>query len=161
MKDYIVQNRRLKVAVIVLLILNFMTLSGLWLLPFFRHPPSPGHIMKRDLHFSAKQVKLYDELIGLHRQEMRGHLQDMRALKRAFYDLMSQDLKTKKEVDALAKKIGEQQSKFELTTFRHFAQVRALCDIEQRKKFDKLIHRIVERIHRRPPHPPGRKKNPI
>ena len=56
-------------------------------------------------------------------------------------------------IKAVLDSIGENQKEIEMLTFQHFTEVRALCDAQQKLKFDKVIKEALKMMRPAPPRP--------
>lgn len=165
-------NRLLSIITIVLLVANIVTLSMLW---FSHHRPGPDkgkagmqdgpfEYICKELSLTPEQKTAYGKLKEENQQAQQPLRDSMGKAKDAFFSL----LKNEQVPDSLLKDYSERSSRiseaFDMLNFRHFQQVRALCNPEQKKKFDSLIitviHQMAPQRHgpppgdRRPPPPP-------
>ena len=153
------KTKLLTIAVIGLLILNFATVTFLWL--GRPHPPRFGQGMGRngrppaaaflvkELNFDANQTSSYDLLRKAHHQK-NVDLQDVLRQKREtlFNGIATNDTSKLAE-------IGEIQKEFDRSTFLHFQEVRTLCRPDQQPKFDQIIGEVLRIMgNKMPPSPP-------
>lgn len=149
----IAKNKVLLIIVAVLLLTNIgMLVFLLNMKPGGSRGRGPGgwqgttEFLEKKVGFSQQQLKAYQELRAQHREKMRPLLTDMRGAKESFYRLMSKPELTDSLLYRGADSIGRRQSAIDLQTFRHFQQVRGLCDPEQRQRFDSLVHQVIYRM---------------
>jgi protein CpxP len=161
------RNKWLTVAFLVLVALNIATLAAFWVIKDKKEGPPGGmrsgvtEFLIKELGLDSLQQLRFKELVTEHRNGMQDIRKDLRAAKDSFFDLLKAP-----SIDdaALAKaaataNIPDQQ--MEIITFRHFQQVRAICNETQKAKFDQIIHEVL-RMNARgnpPPPPPGAREH--
>ncbi len=154
------KTKLLTLAVIGLLLLNLGTLSFLFLNGKERNGPpgdrpKPKEIIIDKLHFDANQRTKYGELIEWHRGEITRLDNDIRQAKNKLYSQLSLpeiNLKTK---DSLITAINTNQKQIEQTHFRHFEDIKKLCNKNQLADFNALteeLSRIFAPKHHRSRH---------
>ena len=147
------------ITVIVLAIMNMALLIFLWM--GYRHNQT---LLRRNngagLIVLAERLELNQEqknqLEGLRRE----HFRKMDPLRRQSHEtrelLHTQwSNENKSQVDSLTVQLGFLQTEIEKTTFQHFAEIRALCNPEQKIVFDRIIKDILKQGER-PERPQGR-----
>ena len=140
------QNRFLVLLVAALLVANL----GLMLYFFvFKHKPVPPQrpsvYLQRKLNFNADQTARFQHLRDQHKEAVGPVIDEMRRLKDSLYDLLQKPGVSDSEVALMANKIGKKQEQWEMMIFRHFQNVRAICDSNQLPKFDTLVHHMINR----------------
>jgi hypothetical protein len=160
------QTNIFKWLVILLVVLNIGILATVW----FKHFPPPPDEMRRppngekvadflieQLNFSAQQLADFTKLKQAHSQAVDSIRESGKETHRLFFE----NLKTEKQdtvmVNELAQAISANQMQIELVTFKHFEQVRKLCDEKQKEKFDEIIQEVLRRMAA----PPGKKGSPL
>jgi protein CpxP len=152
------KTKLLTIAVIGLLIINFGTLGFLFLNGKDHHPrhgerPEPKEIIIEKLNFDANQQKEYAKIIQWHRREITRLDDNIRQAKNELYSALSQaevNLKTK---DSLINSINANQKQIEETHFKHFEDIKKLCNKDQLKDFNALTEEL-SRIFAPKPHGP-------
>jgi len=156
--------------IIALLLLNFGTLAFLW----FHKPPKPNrefveqHEMNKpgemnrlgemrgfledQLNFNDKQREEFNKLRDEHHKALMVIQDTIKSLKDRMFDQLILNSQDSLKVNSLAASIGDAQKQIELITYNHFQKVRALCDNEQKQKFDKIMKDVVRALDMRPPH---------
>ena len=132
-------TRFLKVVIAVLLLINMGTLTFMWI-----HRPGPGSkgpgdFLIRSIGFDVPQQAAFARLRESHQQAMREFRQQNGESKRRFYALLATSPADSTQWQSLADSIAAGQKRMEMTTFRHFQTVRALCRPEQQPRFDAVI----------------------
>ncbi len=149
----IAKNKVLLIIVGVLLVVN------LGVLLLFLNVKQPGNrrdgirgrqgmseVLEKKAGFSKQQLKAYQELREQHWKKLKPLLADLRNAKDSFYKLLYQPQVADSVLSRAADEIGSRQKAIDLQTFRHFQQVRGLCDDSQRPKLDSLIHQVVTKM---------------
>ncbi|MBP6431972.1 MAG: hypothetical protein KA319_09405 [Ferruginibacter sp.] len=151
-------NKWLSIAVLLLLLANIVTLVMIWKQKDAKHPNAnelpPSSLFEyicTTLNLDSTQVKAYTILRDEHREGQRQLHDKIKATKDEFYNLIQNshvaDSSIKLANDKLSKAVGE----LELYNFKHFQQIRALCNATQQQKFDTILKDVLNRMDRRPP----------
>ena len=147
----------LTAAVIALLLLNFGTLAFL----FLRRPPQPpGRGPKQLERHIVEQLQLDDAQRQQFRQLKSAHHEQMLAYDRAYRDalgnyfaLLKNDTIVPAQHDSMQTILTRIQQDRATVTFRHFADLKALCTPEQKNNFDALLPELMQVIlPRKAPH---------
>ncbi|MBL7765948.1 MAG: periplasmic heavy metal sensor [Chitinophagaceae bacterium] len=144
--------RILKILLLILLLLNLGTLSFIWM-----HKPPPhreevGAFLKRKLHFSEEQEKLFDSMKQAHRRYRRPLMQAQRDARDKLFALLKNPQIDSATVIEAVNQIWMNKKEEELSTFYHFSEVRKICTPEQQKIFDEVIQEGLRNMA--PPLPP-------
>ena len=145
----------LSIICILLVICNIALISFLLI---NRHGPPRRHHGPRDLiidklHFDKNQATKYDKLIEWHRSEMDKHQNDMMYLKHSLYHQLAFD-STSSTKDSLINQISLKQIEIEKTNYKHFEDIKKICNNTQLKAFDNLTNELANMFghHNGPPH---------
>jgi protein CpxP len=145
---------------ILLIIVGVLLVVNLGVLLLFLNMKQPGNrsvrdgrgrqgmseILEKKAGFSKQQLKAYQELREQHWTRIKPLLADLRNAKDTFYRLLYQPEVPDSVLSRAADVIGNRQKAIDLQTFRHFQQVRGLCDPSQRPKLDSLIQQVVTKM---------------
>lgn len=150
----IAKNKVLLIIVGVLLLVNLgvlllflnMKQSGGPRLGRDRGRQGMAEILEKKAGFSKQQLKAYQELREQHWTKMKPLLADIRNARDSFYRLLYQPEVTDSVLSRAGDVIAARQKAVDLQTFRHFQQVRNLCDDTQRPKLDTLIHQVMYKM---------------
>jgi len=157
------RNKWLTVAFLLLVALNIATLGAFWIIKDNKAGPPAGmrngvtEFLVKELQLDAAQQERFKELVAEHRKGMAAVRRDNRAAKDSFFDLLKEpnidDVALARA--AAAANLPDQQ--MEMITFRHFQQLRAICNETQKAKFDAIIHEVLRMNApgNHPPPPPG------
>lgn len=155
------KNKLLTWLVILLLVANTATLAMFWLNKK-QHPPqpkgAPNEFLIRELKLDAKQQEQLDVLVKDHRQMAEQIREKIKAAKDSLFDLVKNPNATDSIKQSAAAACSRLTEQLDVLTVNHFQKVRALCNAEQQKKFDEIIHDITRMMAQ--PQPPGRPGGP-
>ncbi|MCF6129520.1 periplasmic heavy metal sensor [Flavobacterium sp. AS60] len=141
------KTKLLTIAVIGLLLINFGTLGFLLLGPKGHRPPhgngqQPKEIIIEKLHFDANQQKEYAKLIEWHRSEINKLDRNIREAKQQLYAELNQAETDAKTKDSLIAVINSNQKQIEATHFKHFEDIKKLCNNDQLADFNELTEEL-------------------
>jgi Spy/CpxP family protein refolding chaperone len=145
-------NKGLIFLVVVLL------LSNIGLLLYFLVWKKPAHksgggrgdfsiveYMKKEIGFSEDQTKQFQQLHEQNRESLKQIGDSIRFYKNSLYALLKQEPVNDSAVSTAIEAVSQHQQKMELTMFRHFQRVRAICDPGQQVKLDSMLNRMNNR----------------
>lgn len=107
----------------------------------FRHGhniPQQGHWTKQ-LQLSTEQQEAFNEVRASFFSEASQIKTEIYKLRKQYVSEMSGNTMDTVELIALSEKIGQQHIALKKATFRHYIQMRKLCNTEQRLMLDSLI----------------------
>ena len=67
-------------------------------------------------------------------------------MRTALFENLKNANKTEQQLNSLMTAIGDNQKQTEYVTYRHFRQVRELCNDEQKKVFDDIIQEVMKKM---------------
>ena len=144
-------TRFLKIMIAILLLINISTLTFMWLQrPGAHGPKGPADFLIKSIGLDADQQSGFARLRESHQRAMRDLRQQNGVVRQRFYDFLATPQVDSTQWQSLADSIAASQKRMEMTTFRHFQTVRALCRPEQQPRFDAVIG---EALHNMPPPP--------
>lgn len=164
--NYFDKPKIMGLLVIALLVLNFGTLSFM----FLHKPPHPGPEMHRDglppmhderpgeflireLNLNQNQLADFIKLRDEHQKALKQVLEDTKKNKDDLFNMLSSPQVDSAKLNQLTDNIAKAQKQIELAAFDHFKKVRALCDDNQKKKFDEIIGEVLKMMAGPPPGP--------
>ena len=109
-------------------------------------------IIKR-LGFDRNQILLYDSLIQWHRSELTKIENEIIIKKTKLYHLLRSGQNTSNK-DSIILDITSAQSAIENVHFKHFDDLKKLCNSDQISKFDSLLTEVAQMFARKPPNHP-------
>ena len=157
---------------LLLLIIGVLLIANIGLLYYFvfnkpAHPPKlteqemrdrAKEKVKNEVGLNAEQVAAYDSLRTNQFKIMKPYFEDITRSKEDFFSLIYQQNISDSVLNAYASKIGQRQMALDLSTFRYFQSIKALCNEEQKPKMDSFIKQIVKRIINNGPRRPATDK---
>jgi periplasmic protein CpxP/Spy len=151
-------NRWFTIITLLLLTANIVTLALLWTnkKPGRDHfnPPLPqqqpgGQVFQfltNELKLDSAQQETYKKLRDEHRSQVRPFQDSIGKAKDSFFDLLKQENVSDSLVESFSKKIGNLEQQRDIFTFRHFQKLRAICNKEQKNKFDSIIQLALKQM---------------
>ena len=143
--------------VILLLVANAATIATFWVTRK-NNPPapkgSPADFLSKELNLDANQKVQLEKLVKEHREAAESLRPKVREAKDAFFDLMKNPTISDSSKKAAAQNVSAITEQLDLLTFDHFQKIRAICNVEQQKKFDAIIHQVTAMMAP-PPGGPG------
>ncbi|RMD48160.1 MAG: hypothetical protein D6830_07420 [Ignavibacteria bacterium] len=152
--DIIKQNRKLKIAVTVLIVMNIITIALLWI----GRPTGPGPggmplspeeekekvsaLLKDKLGFNQEQIERYLNLRAEHYKAASDLNREVQLLKKEMFDRVLENEKDVSSPDSLLNLILLKQADIEKLTYNHFLKLKELCGKEQKEKLKILMHQM-------------------
>ncbi len=162
-------NRWLSIATLILLVANIVTLTLLWTnkknVADEKHPPAPVfEFLTKELKLNEQQQAAYKLLRDKHQADQKQFRDSIRKAKDALFSLLKQPNVADSLLQEYSRRATAFDQQLDIITFRHFQEVRALCNTEQQKKFDAIIQDVLRRMAgprrgQRPP-PGGKRDGP-
>jgi len=149
--DIFKQRRFLIFLVVLLVVLNLGTITLLWLGRPAPPPPvlNPGNsgseharleaLLKKELKFDGKQIKQYFQLREKHRQQLQQLNREIRKLKKQMFDAVFSKDPQPTLSDSLLNLSLQKQAELEQLTYRHFLELKKLCDPNQQNQLKLLV----------------------
>jgi len=161
--DIFKQRRFLIFLVVLLVVLNLGTITLLWL---GRPAPPPPEIrmgksgneharlealLKKELKFGDEQIKQYFQLREKHRQQLDQLNREIGKLKKQMFDAVFSKDPQPALSDSLLNLSLQKQAELEQLTYRHFLELKKLCNPDQENQLKLLVEEFF-----RQQNPPGR-----
>ena len=151
MMEILTNKRFLWIIILVLLILNIVSLSTIWLRPWesgvtvtreFRRPLAKDHFLNKRLNFTPEQQTQFDKLLTKHRETLDSKVIEISSLRKELMGMMrNQEFTT--ESEKIVQSIGQKQSELELINYNHFKEIMAICNNQQKQVFIETMMRAV------------------
>lgn len=160
-------NRWLSVITLLLLTANIVTLALLWTnkgkeQAEERFQPAPGRgqvfeFLTNELKLDSAQQEAYGKMRDEHRAGQRELQDSIRKTKDALFALLQQPGVSDSQMQEYSGRAARAEQKLDEFTFRHFQKVKAICNVEQQKRFEEIIQDALRRMAppRRQGPPPG------
>lgn len=147
--DVFKQKRNLVITIVILVILNIITLSLLWIgrpqPNKYRPMGNNNHIqklLKEELGFSDEQTKHFLEIRENHIKNTKQLNEATKRIKKQMFDLALDETDQQSVSDSLLNLTLEKQKRLEKAMFQHFIDIKNLCNPEQKVKLKKLMHKL-------------------
>lgn len=101
--------------------------------------------MTKEIGFSKTQSDTFKILLDQNRDSMKYWSEQTRAIKKSMYSHLNNTAVSDSILNAEAATLAATQAKMELSMYRHFAKVRAICTPDQLPKFDTVVSRMINR----------------
>ena len=150
-------NRWFTAVTLLLLTANIVTLALLWTnkkadREYLNLPPAqqrqPGgqvfEFITNELKLDSVQQETYKKLREEHQLQVRPYQDSIGKAKDKFFDLLKQENVADSLIENFSKKIGNLEQQRDVFTFRHFQKLRAICNKEQKIKFDSIIQQALK-----------------
>lgn len=156
--------------ILYILLLFLVVANGFFLVNYLGRPEAreanrgPGDFLSKELRFDADQMQQFKKLSDAHNKEVKGLLQELKNLKHELFKRSHNESNDMIVINAIATRIGEHEKQKDLLSFKYFKNIRALCNAEQKKQFEKLIEKALiggdrdiegEKGNHPPPPPPS------
>ncbi len=153
---------------LMLVTLNIAALSftAYWLLKSRQAGPPPPpksgamEFLVKELEFDSMQQQQFHQLVEAHRHSVMDIRKNNRIAKDAFFALLKEPVVNDSSLERSAREAVFFDQQLDMITFRHFQQVRKLCNEKQKEKFDAIIqealHMAAPPAGGPPPGPPPR-----
>ena len=153
-------NHWLSIATLILLAANIVTLTMLW--THKKHgddgkKPPQGPVFEfltKELQLNEEQQAAFKQLRDQHQAIQNQFRDSTRKAKDALFSLLQQPNVSDSLLQEYSKRATAFDQQLDIVTFRHFQQVRALCNATQQKKFDAIIKDAMSRMGGPGGHPP-------
>lgn len=147
-------NRWLSVVTLLLLTANIVTLALLWTNKSkdkteMRPPPPGGQVFEfltHELRLDSSQQEAYKKIRDEHQAGQIGLQDNIRKAKDALFSLLKQPDVPDSLVHVYSRKAVEADQQLDEFTFRHFQKLRAICNVDQQKRFDEIIQDALHRM---------------
>lgn len=143
----------------IIIVLLVATNAGVLLNMYLHKPPhphkpgGPKKIIIEKLGFDQKQEAAYEVIIKQHRSSVKAIENKIRKNKDALFTLLKTDDTSKK--DSIITNLGGLQMEIESTHYKHFEDIKEICNEDQLDKFNELTNELGRLFA-----PPGIPKNP-
>lgn len=139
------------ILIIILIVLNLVSLYFL----VINQKPSPrnrfskhnGRHPDRSINFFIKKLELDENQAEEFGQLKKQHLEQMREARESIHKLRTRlfdNLGNENfDLEMVTDSISLNQKMMDQYTYHHFGALRAICSETQKKKFDKLIHKVA------------------
>jgi periplasmic protein CpxP/Spy len=165
--DLVNQNKLKNLLIIILLVLNLLTVSIIWMQTAKRNEALPiekdkrssesVNLMKQALDLDEEQTKQLEKIRTDPLDQSKKYNDRLNELKKQLAEELFKDKPDTTLANLKAKEIGELQSKVEMIRFSHFKELIAICTPEQKEKLKPIL---IELFGRKPPRDESKERIP-
>ena len=147
------KNNRLGWVVLLLIVMNIVSLSALWI-GYTKGPGKGrgdgpgGKFLEERLGMTTAQTRQLRDIREGHFPKMRSLTEDFQQKRKRLHSTLRTG-NNNSQLDELAAEVGKAQAKIEREIYDHFSQIRAICTEEQKEIFDKIMIDVLQRGDRR------------
>ncbi len=135
----------------ILVFLNVFTLAGIWFLGFSPKPPFADFprkerselLLKKKLNLTDEQLQKFRDLRKNHFEETREIGDEIHRLKRELSGEIFNETQNQTEVEKRIEQIGQLEMQMEREKFKHFLELKSVCNPEQQQKFREIFKEIM------------------
>jgi Spy/CpxP family protein refolding chaperone len=156
--DLINQNKFKNWLIIVLLAINLITVSVIWIQIVNKNqtqqviqnnrPSESVNLLKKELDLNEDQTKQLQKMRADQFDQSKKYNDRLNDLKKQLAEELFKDSPDTTLANSKAKEIGDLQSKVESIRFNHFKELLAICTPEQKEKLKPIL---IELFGRKPP----------
>jgi len=148
-----------KNTLLYILIILLVGFNGYFIATQFKKSPrnkpgGPEVFIAKELNFDEAQMARFDVLMAPHDAKMKKLSHQKKRLKDQLFEMMFLEEVPQSDMDSILVEIGRNEQNRDTEVFKHFREVRKICNESQRRKFEKIV---VGALHRNGPPPPPRK----
>ncbi len=158
--DIFKKNRLTMWVIVLLVVLNLLTLSAIWMKNFSgfdKGKRSGGEaFLISELQLSDVQVEQFRKLRDIHFEETREIHREMNDLRQAITDELFRENPDSAKVAQWAQEVGKMHAAIENARFAHFQALKEICEPAQRDKFRSVMRELQRNNRPGPGGPPGR-----
>ena len=108
-------------------------------------PKGPANFIVKELNFNDEQMLQFKRYNRKHHQQMRRISDDIKQLKDALFNKISDVLLNENAIDSITTLIGEKVKEKDIEVFYHFKSIQELCDDNQKETFKRIINDALHR----------------
>jgi Spy/CpxP family protein refolding chaperone len=156
--DWVAQHRFRNWLIVVLLVSNLLTVSIIWMQTTRTNEPRPKEqdsrgsesiqLLRKALDLTEEQTRQFEKIRLEQLEQSKGFNDRLSVAKKQLAEVLFANKPDTALANLKAKEIGDLQSSVELTRFRHFHELLAICTPEQKEKLKPIL---VEVFGRQPP----------
>lgn len=169
---FFTKTRLLAIGLIVMVLINIGTLFTIWYIFPPRHfrgfrdhdrdRGRPQAYIERTLNFTDEQKQQFRKLRRSNIRETRRYVQNIRRHRGIYFNLLKQsnDTKNKARRDSLVQLLGQDHVKLEEAMYQHLADIKNICNDQQKQRFNQIIDELQKRIGPGPAPNPDQPQRP-
>jgi Spy/CpxP family protein refolding chaperone len=152
--EQINQNKFVKWVIIVLLAVNIVTVSIIWIQSVQKKEPIPTdalppqrtvELMQNAIGLTDEQTKQFAIMREEHFAKRRMVETQIPSLNRQIFEEMFSEKKDTEKINSLLSQIAEKSAEIEKLRIEHFTQLAEICSREQKAKLKRLLINTIDR----------------
>lgn len=108
-----------------------------------RKPQQPSNFIVKELGFNAVQLEQFREKNQKHKEAMMKLSEDIKDLKDALFNKLSDDSVNEKTIDSITSLLGQKEKEKRTNVFYHFKEIQNICNTKQKEKFRRIINHAL------------------
>lgn len=119
-------------------------------------PKGPAHFIVKELNFDDDQMFEFKRISRHQHQKMRRIGEEVKQLKNAMFNKISDVSLDENSIDSIATLIGLKVKEKDIEAFYHFKDIQELCNDKQKEKFKRIVNDALHKGGREEQRPPVR-----
>lgn len=151
--DWITQSKYIKLLIGILLAVNIITISIIWILIFDKKkppafdpgkkPPGVVEMIKKEIGLSDAQAKQFERLRKENFDLTNTTFKKMDGLKKLLSEEFANETKDTALIHSLTNKMGILISELERQRIKHFSDLLSFCTKEQKEKLKPILKNMI------------------
>jgi hypothetical protein len=151
--DWITQSKYIKWLIGILLAINLVTISIIWILIIDRKGPAPFEgdkrpqgtieMMKKEINLSDDQLKLFEKLRKENFERAKLFFEKIDSAKKLLSEELADDKLDTVLINSLTNKIGILFAEMEKQRLKHFHDLLSICTKEQKEKLTLIFKNLI------------------
>ncbi len=151
--DWMTQNKLIKWLIGILLVVNILTITIIWILvardkqpPQFDRvgkPPGGADQLQKELNLTEAQKKQFEDARKENFAQADVLFKELNELKTKYFGELQNEKTDTVLVNSLLRRIGAIQIDLEKHRFEHFRYLLSLCSAEQKEKFKPILKEFL------------------
>lgn len=142
----------LQIGIVILFLVNFCILGFVW---FTKPPQNNGRMaaefLIKELSLNEKQITTFNQMAQAHHAQIMPLRKKGSEARTHYFSFLGKEKMDSLAIQQALDSILWAQKQTEQVTFNHFSEVRKICDKDQQKKFDEVIHQALKMMRPAPP----------
>ena len=101
--------------------------------------------LQNEIGFDQKQLKQYDSLNGPNRIKVKAMFDTLKSEKENEFKQLTTNNFSDTAIFKTANTISEKQKEIEIVLYKHFKEIRNICNSQQLPKFDSLFYKVINK----------------
>ena len=151
--DWMTQNKPIKWLIGILLVVNVLTITIIWILVardkqpppfgFTGKPPGGGELLQKELNLTEVQKKQFEDARKENFAQSDVLFKELNEVKTKYFGELQNEKTDTELVNSLLRRISAIQIDLEKLHFEHFRYLLSICTKEQKEKFKPILKEIL------------------